>query len=212
MKTSRHAFLLAAVILFAGFIAGQTVGITGTSASPDRVVPGEKLKNHDFKITVDNFSANGEPNYVYYDFSNFDGEVLSINAVGTDTVVRDGPEWIDRNGNGRKETVRIGLLEYGGKNVTKEIELDTDTRYPEELERLEIEVEVEDSTTGQDTTKIILDSRISRDDAPEQGNETQTRETGEDTTAEEKTAAREERNILDRVIGFLRQVPARLPF
>lgn len=168
----KMAVLLVTGLIVAGMAAAQ-VEISSASVDPAMVEGGETVGNQVFTLDVEGLSADGDVDYVYFEFPDeFSEEDLSVNSLESDVSVDESAELTDRSEDGERRTVVAGLNPDEGEEVGAEIVLDISVTYPEEFESMTVNAEVEDSQGDSVTESIDVEATMEQDVEEEPQNET----------------------------------------
>ncbi|MFT4892714.1 MAG: hypothetical protein ACI8Z7_000498 [Candidatus Nanohaloarchaea archaeon] len=213
MKTKLLTLSLAAIAIFGLATAQSTVNVEGQYAEPAQASPGDDISNQMFSVMIDGLSADGDTDYVYFEFPNeFEGQ-LSPNTVDSNVSVSSSNSLVDYDNDSVQETVEVGLSQDGNNSVTAEVILDAGVTYPDQFEDFEVNVAVEDSSNGEDSTSLEVTNSASEEDEtsenPEAGTggetdpsqETENEESREDPEGTESDSSDSE-GLLGGILGI----------
>jgi hypothetical protein len=175
--------LLAVSLITASFLgaaSAQTVDAEAGYVSPQEVEPNTTVSNQEFNVVVENLSADGDTDHVYFEFPHFLNESLSPNTVDTNISVSSSKSLVDQDDDGVKESVHVGLSRDGEGAVTGNITLDIGIDYPAEFDSFPVDVKVNDSRNGADTTTLNVENVEAADE--ETSNETEDDSTSDSDT------------------------------
>lgn len=153
----RTAKLFTASVLFVAMIglgSAQSVDTEPGFVQPESVSPGQDVSNQLFNVKINALSADGDTDYVYFQFPDEFAGSLSPNTVDSNISVASSNSVVDYDEDGNQETVEVGLSEDGNSSVYTNITLDTGVSYPQNFDDFEVEVTVEDSANGEDSTTL----------------------------------------------------------
>jgi thiol:disulfide interchange protein len=168
MKTKLLTLSLAAIAIFGLATAQSTVNVEGQYAEPAQASPGDDISNQMFSVMIDGLSADGDTDYVYFEFPNeFEGQ-LSPNTVDSNVSVSSSNSLVDYDNDSVQETVEVGLSQDGNNSVTAEVILDAGVTYPDQFEDFEVNVAVEDSSNGEDSTSLEVTNSASEEETSDQ--------------------------------------------
>lgn len=183
MNLTKYTAVLIAVSLFTGVAAAQSASISSQSVTPEEVTAGEEVQNQEFNIVIEDFSADGDTNDVYFEFSDFSEDALSVNQVESSVSVDSSASLLDGNEDGKQNVVYVGLVEDNDSPVTADVTLDIDVQYPEDFQSTTVDAYIEDSSHGDASTTLEVASTDS-EETNEENQDENSQETGtsEDTT------------------------------
>jgi hypothetical protein len=168
MKTKLLTLSLASIAIFGLATAQSTVSVEGQYAEPAQASPGDDISNQMFNVMINGLSADGDTDYVYFEFPNeFEGQ-LSPNTVDSNVSVSSSNSLVDYDKDSVHETVEVGLSQDGNNSVTAEVTLDTGVTYPDQFEDFEVNVAVEDSSNGEDSTSLEVTNSASEEETSDQ--------------------------------------------
>jgi hypothetical protein len=179
--------LLAVSLIAASFLgaaSAQTVDAEAGYVSPQEVEPNTTVSNQEFNVVVENLSADGDTDHVYFEFPHFLNESLSPNTVDTNISVSSSKSLVDNDNDGVKESVHVGLSRDGEGAVTGNITLDIGVNYPADFDSFPVDVKVNDSRNGADTTTLNVENAAADEET--------SNETEDDSTSDSDTEDNQE--------------------
>ena len=166
MKTAK---LLTVSVLFVAMIglgSAQSVDVEQGFVQPESVSPGQDVSNQLFNVKINALSADGDTDYVYFQFPDEFAGSLSPNTVDSNISVSSSNSVVDYDEDGNPETVEVGISEDGNSSVYANVTLDTGVSYPQNFSDFEVEVAVEDSANGEDSTTLqVVNADAAEDDS-----------------------------------------------
>lgn len=189
MKTKILIITLASIAILGLASAQSTVNIEGNFVVPDQVTQGESLSNQKFNVMISGMSADGNTDYLYFEFPNRFKSNFSLNNVASNISISSSKTVVDYDGDGVQETVQIGMSRDGEGNVTGNVTLDTGFTYPEDFESMEVQAHIQDSKYGNDTASLTVTSESTTDDTTQSDDGTEGEETTDNSTQEDSSTS-----------------------
>jgi len=159
MKTENKILTvsLIAVSLF-GAASAQSVDVEPGYVNPQEVEPNTTVSNQEFNTVVNNLSADGDTDEIYFEFPHFLNESLSPNNVDSNISISSSKTMVDSDNDGTVESVKVGISRDGEGSVTGNITLDIGITYPAEFDSFPVEATVNDSSNGDSTTTLNVNN------------------------------------------------------
>ena len=212
MKTKLLTLSLATIAIFGLATAQSTVNIKGQYAEPAQASPGDDISNQMFSVMINDLSADGDTDYVYFEFPNEFGGQLSPNTVDSNVSVSSSNSLVDYDNDSVQETVEADLSRDGNNSVTAEVTLDTGVTYPDRFEDFNVNVYVEDSSNGEDSASLEVTNSAAEEE--EETTDNQESGTGSETDPSQETenedsiegtdsdSSESSEGLLDGILGF----------
>ncbi|MFQ3274890.1 MAG: hypothetical protein ACI9LV_000427 [Candidatus Nanohaloarchaea archaeon] len=198
MKTKLLTISLATIAIFGLATAQSTVSVEGQYAEPSQASPGDDISNQMFSVMIEGLSADGDTDYVYFEFPNkFEGR-LSPNTVDSNVSVSSSNSLVDYDNDSVQETVEVGLSRDGNNSVTTEVTLDTGVTYPDQFEDFNVNVYVEDSSHGEDSTSLEVTNSASEEETSD-SQDTESEDSAEET---DSNTSETSEGLLGGILGF----------
>lgn len=183
------------LIVSAGAVSAAQVDVESGFTQPSEVEAGSTVQNQLFNVNIHSLSADGDTDYVYFQFPNeFEGN-LSLNSVDSNISISSSKTLVDYDNDSLEETAKVGLSRDGEGNVTGNVTLDATVSYSPEFDQAEVNVQAVDSSNGEDSAKLeVVDMEQETSDSQNTSDteeSTDTEQTENDSTTEETDSADE---------------------
>lgn len=204
---TKLATLSALLVSLIALSSAQSVELESGFVAPAEVAPGEDISGQQFNVVVHDLSADGNTDYLFFEFPEQFADRLSPNNVDSNVSISSSKKLVDYDGDDVKETVQVGLSEDGEGSVTANVTLDTEVNYPQQFENFRVEVHVEDSSNGQSSNILQVTNAEQNQDSTEDnsGGITGSTDTGEPSNNEtsDDSNSESESGFISSIVSFL---------